>query len=67
MIEVFNVEDLTIDDVDDLIEKGVVFNVRSKATVLPESRCKGDRDSFWGIGDIDTESIRHPTTGESDS
>ena len=47
MIPVYNIEDLTIEMVDDLIEKGVVFDVTSKASVLSTSNSVEVRDTFW--------------------
>ena len=57
MIKTYYVEDLTLEQVDALIEKGEVFNVQNKSAILPESRSHGGRDSFWGIGDNDTDNI----------
>ena len=51
MIPILYIEDLTIDDIDDLIERGVVFDVTSKTTVLSKNRSDDERNSFWSNGD----------------
>lgn len=48
MIPVYCIEDLCPEDVDRLIEKGVVFDVGSKATLLPTADSDFERESFWG-------------------
>lgn len=57
MINTYYIEDLTLEQVDALIEKGEVFNVQNKSSILPESRVRGERDAFWGIGDNNTDDI----------
>lgn len=47
MIPVYNIEDLTIEMVDKLIDKGVVFDVRSQASVLPKTAEDCEADRFW--------------------
>ena len=61
MIKVYYIEDLSVEDVDALIEKGEVFDVVSKTSIL-QSRSAGDRDSFWGDGDRQSNSLRHSDT-----
>lgn len=52
MIPVYVLERLSLDDIDKLVEKGVVFDVRSEASLLSENKRDGDRDAFWsGRGD----------------
>lgn len=46
MIKVYYIEDLCIEDVDAMIEKGEVFDVSSKATLL-QNNGDSERDSFW--------------------
>jgi len=58
MIPTYFIEDLTIPEVDKLIEKGVVFNVTSKASVLPKSNRVPNRDAFWGTRDYDSGDLR---------
>ena len=48
MIPLYAIEDLCTDDVDALIEKGVVFDVGSKTSILPEADSDFERESFWG-------------------
>lgn len=48
MIPVFNIEDLCPADVDALIERGVVFDVGSKTSLLPQTSSDFERESFWG-------------------
>lgn len=48
MIPIYYIEDLSIADVEDMIEKGVVFDVTSKATVLSADTSDYERESFWG-------------------
>lgn len=58
MIPVYYVEDLTIEKVDKLIERGVVFDIASKATVLPKSNSYPECDAFWLGRDKRTGDIR---------
>ena len=51
MLKVYYIEDLTLSDIDDLIERGVCFDVTSKNTVLSEGDCLPVGDNFWGDGD----------------
>lgn len=51
MIPILCIEDLTIDMIDELIERGVVFDVTSKTTVLSENTSNSERDAFWSSGD----------------
>ena len=51
MIPTLYIEDLTIDEIDDLIERGVVFDVTSKTAVLSKDRSNDERNSFWSNGD----------------
>ena len=58
MIPVYNIEDLTIAKVDELIERGVVFDVTSKASVLSKNRGNNERDAFWSGGNKCAEDIQ---------
>ena len=57
MIPIFYIEDLTIDEIDDLVERGVVFDVTYKATLLSENRSNLSRDAFWSDGDKCSDSV----------
>lgn len=45
MIQVYYIEDLTIDMIDNLVEKGVVFDVASKTSLLPKNTSHNERDT----------------------
>ncbi len=62
MIKVYCIEDLTIEMLDTMVERGEVFNVTSKSTLLSKSSNNGERDAFWRDGDKHTEPVRN--TGE---
>lgn len=62
MIPTFFIEDLTIDKVDDLVEKGVVFDVTSKTAVLSKNRSNRARDEFWCDGSGGIESLQQTST-----
>lgn len=47
MIPILFIEDLSIEDIDRLIEKGDVFDITSKNAVLPKGSSLSRRDSFW--------------------
>ena len=57
MIKTYYIEDLTLDDVDALVERGVCFNVTSKAALLSERDSAGNRDAFWYPGDKSTDNL----------
>lgn len=57
MIKVYYIEDLSIEEVDAMIEKGEVFDVVSKAALL-QSDGTGERDAFWGAGNRLPDSVR---------
>lgn len=46
MIPIFDIEDLTIEKVDELIERGVVFDIASKASILSKSNCNYENDKI---------------------
>lgn len=57
MIKTYYIEDLTLDDVDALVERGVCFDVTSKVALLSERNDIGNRDTFWYDGDKQTQSL----------
>lgn len=57
MIKTYYIEDLTLDDVDVLVERGVCFDVTSKVALLSERDDIGNRDTFWYDGDKQTQSL----------
>ena len=61
MIKVYYIEDLCIADVDELIEKGEVFDVSSKASLLSHNG-DDERDAFWGPRGRLSESVRQTNT-----
>lgn len=58
MIPVYYIEDLTVEEVDSLVERGVVFDIASrntdKTTLLSRDVNTKDRDAFWYGGDKQT-------------
>ena len=62
MIPTYFIEDLTIPEVDKLIEKGVVFNVTSKAAILPKNNSVPNRDAFWGMRNFNSGDLRKADT-----
>lgn len=50
MIETYFIEDLSLADLDKLIERGVCFDVASKNTLLPESGGYSKGDNIRGSG-----------------
>ena len=50
MIPIYYIEDLTIEEVDRLIERGVCFDITSKNTVLSKRTGNVNRDDFWCSG-----------------
>ena len=67
MIPIYNIEDLTIELVDSLVERGVVFDVTSKTSVLSKGRSSDARDAFWGSRDNDFEDIRFSSPKQDNS
>lgn len=63
----YYIEDLTIEELDRLVEKGKIFDVTSKTSVLSKSESYGDRDAFWRDGDKRAEDLRSTVTRKSDS
>lgn len=57
MIKTYYIEDLTLDDVDALVERGVCFDVTSKVALLSERDDIGNRDTFWYDGDKQPQSL----------
>ena len=55
MIPILNIEDLTLDEADALIEKGVVFDVTSRSTsetpLLSKYSSGSERNQYWSAGD----------------
>lgn len=51
MIEEYYIEDLTLDKLDKLVERGDIFIVSSKTALLPQSVSDPERDAFWGNRD----------------
>lgn len=62
MIPILNIEDLTVEDVNKLIERGVVFDITSrqsnKPSLLRRDVNNKERDTFWGNGDKSTTYLR---------
>ena len=54
------IEDLTIEDMDTLIERGVVFDVTSKNALLPKDRGELHRDNVRIDGDELPNALRRP-------
>ncbi len=67
MIPIYNIEELTIEMMDTLVEKGGIFDVTSKASILSKSKCIGERDEFWRDGDKHSGDIQQPTSGTNNS
>lgn len=57
MIPVYILERLTIEDIDRMVEKGVVFDVRSEASLLSEGNSSSERDAFWSSRSDDAGNI----------
>ena len=49
-IPIYYVEDLTLADIDKLIERGVCFDITSKTTLLPKDSSTLQGDHFWSDG-----------------
>lgn len=47
IVPVYNIEDLSLDDMDKLIERGEVFNVQSKSSILSQCDTTSKEYSFW--------------------
>lgn len=62
MIPIYNIEDLTIDKIDTLIERGVVFDITSKTAVLPKIGSDNERDSFGSNRDKYARGIQQTDT-----
>ncbi len=58
MIQVLYIEEVSIEEVDALIEKGIVFDLSSKATLLPSGHRVPKRDAFWGKEDKQATNLR---------
>lgn len=58
MIKTYYIEDLTVDEVDELVERGVCFDITSKNALLSERRGRVNRDAFWSSGAELSESLR---------
>lgn len=67
MIPIYNIEDLTIDIIDDLVERGVVFDVTSKATLLPKSTGNDANDAFWRNRSRELKSVQSAIGRQGDS
>ena len=67
MIPVYCIEDLTVNEIDALIEKGVIFDVTSKITVLPTSNGISRKNSKRHVRDFSPGAIQRPSGEESDS
>lgn len=50
MIRTYFIEDMSIEEIDDLIERGVCFDLTSKNTILPEDRGKLPRNDVRVTG-----------------
>lgn len=50
-LPVYYLEDLTLADIDKLIERGVCFDITSKTTLLPKDSSSVQRDHFWSDRD----------------
>lgn len=59
MIPVLYIEDVSIAEVDALIEKGVVFDLSSKITLSSPGHSIPKRDSFWGKEDKQATDLRN--------
>ena len=62
MIPIYDIEDLSIERIDELIEKGVVFDVSSKTSVLSKGPSYNARDAFWSDRDKRAEDIQQTNT-----
>ena len=60
-IPIYRLSDLSVQKVEELIEKGEVFDVES--SILSKPRGSSDRDAFWDAGDKHTNVIRNATEG----
>ena len=47
MIPIYNIEELTLEMIDELVERGVVFDITSKTSVLSKSRSDDAYNSVW--------------------
>lgn len=47
MIPIYYIEDLTIEKIDELVERGVVFDIASKTSVLSKNRRNNENDEIW--------------------
>ena len=64
-IPVYKLSDLTVQVVEELIEKGEVFDVES--SILSESGSNLLRDAFWSAGDQPARPLRDTNKGSPDS
>lgn len=62
MIKTYFIEELTIEDIDGMVERGEVFDLTSKAAILSSDECNTNRNSFWEFGDFMSRNIRKPIT-----
>ena len=67
MIPIYYIEDLTLDMIDELVERGVVFDVTSKTSVLPKSAGNYARNPIWSSGDKRVENLQHTDTGKGNT
>lgn len=51
MIPIYYIEDLTIEKIDELVERGVVFDIASKTSVLSKNRRNNENDEIWSSRD----------------
>jgi len=58
MIPIYYIEDLTLEQIDELVERGVVFDIASKTSVLSKNRGNSSPDKIRSNGDKRTDDIR---------
>lgn len=58
LVETYYLEELDLETLDSLIEKGVCFDVISKNAILPTDSRDSEKDAFWGIRDTAARPIR---------
>ena len=63
MIKVYSLYDLSVNDLNALIERGECFNVTS--TVLSPHRGDGERDAFWSDRDDSSTAVQESDKRES--
>lgn len=64
MIKTYYVEDLSIEDVDKMVERGVCFDVTSKVSLLSNTAGNNRNDAFWFPRDEYAKAIRNPISWE---